>query len=257
MSYSLKLARFDSDIEIGPDRVSVLEVGNRRLFTRIVESLRSELGQYAIEPYHLFCEGKSIAPKGKLLFLSDLPNLPLHDRAFEKALHSRYVANVEEGDEWNAEADKIREHALAIHEIIERCSVGMWGSYSFGLDWELSGYLRAFDFELDIEPDTTFLDRCIRFFGLCVDIGLEKPLVAINIKSFLSEEELNRLNEQAIFHGISLLELESWKDERVLRRENKTCLELEFCEDCIKESQPERPSNAAGICSNGFGAASF
>lgn len=227
MNYSFKFARFDPVVEICSDAVSVLEIADRRLFARVVESLRSEAGQCAIEPYHFFEGTKAVSPKGKLLFLSDLPMLPLHDRMFEKVLYEGITKNFEDDGRTN-DMEVIRENAFSIRRVLEGCTLAMWGNYSFGLNWDIAGYLKAFNFGLDIEPGASFLERCISFFGLLVDIRFKKPLIAVNIKSFLSDEEVNQLNEQAIFHGIQMLELESWVDEHPRVTEKKICLEQVF-----------------------------
>lgn len=49
-----------------------------------MQSLLSDKGERAIEPYFFFDEGKAIAPKGRALIIHSLPQLPVHDRSFEK-----------------------------------------------------------------------------------------------------------------------------------------------------------------------------
>lgn len=227
----IKFARIDSAIDIDAEKVTVLEVGDRKLFARVVASLLSELGDQAVEPYHLFIGERAVSPKGKLLFLNDLPNLPIKERAFEKLLYERVAHDLFEAPGMEQDAERIEALGGLLEEELTRREFGLWGRYGFDVHWELMTYLKAFGFGVRCDDTDSFLERCIKFFGLCVDIGYNKPLVAVNLKSFLEEIDLRELYEQAFFHGISLVLLESWRDATVYSNERKICLELGLLED--------------------------
>lgn len=227
----IKFARFSSLLDLDAGHVLTLEVVERTLFARIVMSLTSELGEKAIEPYFMFDGERSVAPRGKLLFLDNLPELPLRDRAFEKALYEKLAEEVADMPGLEQGMQEIEARGRTLSDDIRSRSLGMWGTYDFEVHWDLMAYLKAFGFGVRLDGSETFLERCISFFGLCVDIGFNKPLVAINLKSFLSKNELEKLFGQAIFHGIHLVLLESWKDENVYDSERKIRIEqglLEF-----------------------------
>lgn len=226
----LKFMRFDSVIDFDDGTVHTLEVHERPLFARMVESLKSNLGEKAAEPFVLLEGERSVAPKGRLLMLSNFPELPLHDKTIEKSLYERIASEIAEGVEPTGGILDLGELAKGLNHQIEKTSLSMWGTYSFEMDWDLARYLKAFGYGLTIDEDTSLLDRCIRFFGLCVDIGFKKPLVGFNIKSFFSEIELDQLFEQAIFHGIPLLLLETWWDGNCYKGEKKMVIEQGFLE---------------------------
>ena len=227
---NLKFARFDSVLCLDDASISTLEVHDRALFTRLVASLISELGDRAVEPYFLFEGEKQVAPKGKMLILNNLPSLPLRDRALEKLLYQRIAADILEGADPIITRDEWEDFGRTITEKIRMQSLEMWGTYDFGVDWEVDTFLKAFAFGLDEDPSAAFLDNLIRFFGLCVDIGMKKPLVLVNVKSFLEENDLEELFSQAIFHGIPLLLMESWVDHRVFGCEKKMRIDQRLLE---------------------------
>lgn len=227
----IKFARINSAIEIDPNNVTVLEISGRNLFARVVSSLLSELGDQAVEPYHCFVGEKAVSPKGKLLFLDNLPNLPIKDRAFEKLLYERVAHDLFEVPGMEQDAEKIETLGALLEEELAKRELGLWGRYGFDVHWDLMTYLKAFGFGARCDDTESFLERCIRFFGLCVDIGYSKPLVTVNLKSFLEKNELQELYEQAIFHGISLVLLESWRDETEYSHERKIYLELGLLEE--------------------------
>ena len=226
----IKFSRFESVIEFRHDAVTVVEVVERPLFTRIVLSLQSELGEGAVEPYFCFEDAKAVSPKGKLLLLGNLPSLPVNDRSFEKSLYLKIVSNIDSALAREEDDADIEECGRRLRSLIEAIDLGLWGSYDFEVHWDLATFLKAFGYGVHFDDTESFLDRCIRFFGLCVDIGFDKPLVAINLKSFLSESELKELYAQAFFHGIKLCLLEAWHDERQFANERKIVLEQGFLE---------------------------
>ncbi len=225
----LKFARFDLQIELTNEAVSTLEICDRSLFSRIVQSLLSDKGERAIEPYFFFDEGKAIAPKGRALIIHSLPQLPVHDRSFEKALFDRLNNELHNNANADDSREKIEKLFLELNEVVKGLSLELWGSYEFSVNWNLPTYLKAFGYGLEADSDSSsLLDRCIQFFGLCVDIGFQKPLIFVNAKSFFSSLEVETLFEQAFFHGLSVLFLEPWPSDNRLSHEVKYKIDLGF-----------------------------
>ena len=108
-----------------------------------------------------------------------------------------------------------------IRGLIQSGGLSMWGRYNFEVNWDAATFLKAFGFGVEVDECDTLLDRWIKFLGLCVDIGLNKPLVTVNLKSFLDTKDLQELYRQAFFHGIQLVLIESWRDERQFLSERK------------------------------------
>ena len=217
----LKFARFDTLIDFEDCAVTTIEVNNRTLFCRIVQSLESELGEQAVEPYYLFVDERSVASKGKLLFLNELPSLPLHDRSFEKALYAKLLEQMTNEADMDGRLSEINRVGGEIRGLIQSGGLSMWGRYNFEVNWDAATFLKAFGFGVEVDECDTLLDRWIKFLGLCVDIGLNKPLVTVNLKSFLDTKDLQELYRQAFFHGIQLVLIESWRDERQFLSERK------------------------------------
>ena len=88
--------------------------------------------------------------------------------------------------------------------------------------------MKAYKFSPVGLGDSTFLDNCIRFIDFCVDVALETPVVFVNLKSFLAENELQELVDHTIFSNISLILLESWKSGSTIEHERKTVIDQHF-----------------------------
>ena len=116
----LKFARFDMKIELTSSSVATLEVPDHHLFARVVQSLLSELGECADESYFLFEGEKTVAPKGKLLIINTLPELPLHDRSFEKKLFEKLDVELKSGGNLAAASEMVEGLAADINKSLRK-----------------------------------------------------------------------------------------------------------------------------------------
>ena len=225
----LKFLRFESELTIEPGHAVTLEVENRRLFSRMVVALRSEGGEQAIEPYALWdAAGKKQAPRGALMVLNSLPEVPFDDRTLLGKLYGKLALAMNEDPVLSTELTQAATHLEGL--LLDR-SVEFWGNYRFDTAWNVAQMLKAFSFKPDADGEEPLLDQLVALFGLCCDVGLEKTIALVNAKSFLEPEELSELVSQAFFYGRALLLLESWPDENRYDWERKTRIDQWFLEN--------------------------
>lgn len=76
----MQFSGFENLINIACEKISVLEIDNKVLFTRVCQSLVSQQGEFAIEPYLLWDDaGTAMKAKDAFLMLPDPLNLPWGD----------------------------------------------------------------------------------------------------------------------------------------------------------------------------------
>lgn len=78
----LVFAGLEHPVELAAGEVAVLQVENSALFARFANSLQSELGSQASEPYSLWDGEEEIKPGDALMVVPDALNLPWGNRAF-------------------------------------------------------------------------------------------------------------------------------------------------------------------------------
>ena len=223
----LRLLRLGVDVDLLADSVATLEIEDRVLYTRVVSSLLSEAGEYAEEPYLLFAnDGKRVSPKNAFHVVNSLPDVPLNDRIMLTRLF-RFIA---EQSELNPEEyEQIRTLSTALIEATEEIVSGLRGDYSLGIEWNYETYLKSFGLAPVSGRDYTLLDNCIRLLGLCADISDPAPVILVNAKSFFAVKEIDELFQQAVFSGVRLLLLESWRDSNDYSLERKTVIDQHLC----------------------------
>lgn len=219
------------------DKVSVLEVEDRHLFARVVQSLLSERGQEANEPYQLWGDdGKAVNPKKAFLVLNALPIVPYDNKTLLSKLYARVARMVEENYELER---RLQEMGQEIASVVEDVGIALWGNYCFDAAWNLEQHLKAFGFHPDCGDEESLLENCIRFLGLCADIDHTIPIATINAKMFFDRNELEELYSQALFLDIPLLLLETWHDVTHYDYERKMVIDQDFLvsvQNCSSES---------------------
>ena len=105
----------------------------------------------------------------------------------------------------------------------------MSASYTFSSGWDVRRYLKAFDFGV-VRDGGSLLDNLLEFISFAADMRLERALVFVNLKTFLTEKDLEVLYNQAIFYGVRLLLLENASDDRFCSQERKRVVDQHFIE---------------------------
>jgi len=222
----LRLAGFEEDVDILKDKVSVLEVENRILFTRVCQSLLSGKGELALEPYSIWDDDKNQLTANKVFEVIASPfNLPWTGREFGGKLYTRLEAFVLEEDDIR---QKIEAFNRELTLLMLSLNIQMHSEYTFTSEWDIKKYLKAFGFGADTDFEERLLDNLIKFFEMAVDVGFKNILVFINLKQFFSKIELEELYEQVIFLGIRILLLESMHDESKYTQEKKSLIDQHF-----------------------------
>ncbi|OUO94534.1 type II-A CRISPR-associated protein Csn2 [Rubneribacter badeniensis] len=222
---NLVLSGFSEALTLGSDRVSVLEVHNRRLFARICQSLASELDSEALEPYALWNGEDRRSSRNYFLFVFNPFELPWSERA----LMGEVLERVE--DMFLAEDDvrqEIETAGRALSERVASLGLRLQSDYAFEVQWEMRKYLKAFDFGVEVDPFDALLDNLIKFLKFASDAAFEKQLVFVNLKNFLEPDEVQEFYRQAVFLELNVLLLENVPDDAVFEYERKMCIDKDF-----------------------------
>lgn len=243
---------FSAPIQIGRDAVATLEVHDKVLFSRVCQSLLSERGEEAVEPYLVFDEkGESRSARNAFLFVLSPFDLPWEDRRLLGKVHDRVEGMILSEDAIRQEVE------LAARDLAERIeSLGLLlrSDYELGLEWDVGKYLKSFDFGIARDQDDGLIDNLSKFLRLASDACFEKVLTFVHLKNYLTFEDIETFCEEAIFSGIQVLLLESTPDISKHQNERKVTIEQDFLQ--TQSATPARcPSSSQGrSCPVGFGA---
>ena len=223
----LVFSGLENPLKLTAGETSVLQVENSALFARIVSSLQTGLGHQAMEPYSLWEDDGEVKPGNALMVVPDALNLPWDDRAFMTTITKRVEREYLEDEDLRMQ---VEEAERAIKMRLSRLNLGFNADLGFGLEWDLKRYLKFLGFGAAPQEDRSFLDNLLNFLSFALDAGCRKTIVFVNLKTFLTENELQMLYDHVFFLKLSLLLLENKIDTMSYRHENKLAVDLQFLE---------------------------
>lgn len=223
----LVFSGLENPLKLTAGETSVLQVENSALFARIVSSLQTGLGHQAMEPYSLWEDDGEVKPGNALMVVPDALNLPWDDRAFMTTITKRVEREYLEDEDLRMQ---VEEAERAIKMRLSRLNLGFNADLGFGLEWDLKRYLKFLGFGAAPQEDRSFLDNLLNFLSFALDAGCRKTIVFVNLKTFLTENELQMLYDHVFFLKLSLLLLENKIDTMSYRHESKLAVDLQFLE---------------------------
>lgn len=251
----ITFAGMDAPVEVRERGATILRVLNQRLYARVCESLVSQKGEGAVEPYSVWDDdGCEVGPANALLVVANPFDLPWKHRSMVGGLYSSLEAGLLEDEDMRRELQGFR---VALESSVHKLGFQLNADYGFAVEWSLGSYLKAFSYEVDLTGASTLLDKLICFADFVADVMVGKVLVFVNLGTFLTENDLLRLNDRLFFHGISALLLENRGFGLDAGNVREYVVDRDFVE-YILTGRSECPSSSqGGFRSNGFGAVAF
>ncbi len=218
----------ESPLEIYPGEPTILEIHNKVLFSRVCQSLTTCDISSAPESFSVWSEDEEELHINTAFIKIQTPlDLPWDDKALSVTLYRLVEQRLYEEFETREEIEQL---AREINSHINEFSLQVEGNYGFTIEWDLRRYLKAFAFRPIVDSSASIFDNLILFLEICSDMKINQSLLFINLKLFLSENELKEFYNQVFFLGLRVLMLESIPDNRVFLRERKRCIDLHFLE---------------------------
>lgn len=223
----LVFAGLENPVELVEGRPAVLQVENSALFARLCLSLLSAEGRFAAEPYTVWQDDSELKPKDSLLVITDPLHLPWDDRSFIPTVIRRMEREFLEDEELRGKMEAAEAFLRARLGVLD---LGFNADYDFALQWDLKRYLKYLGFGASYCSEKSFLDNLLNFLSLALDSGCKRVLVFVNLKNFLTKNELKVFYEHVFYSKLSVLLLENKVDGLEHKYEAKHVVDQHFIE---------------------------
>ena len=219
---------FEHQIEICAGKARTFEINNRKLFERVCRSLVSENSEEAVEPFVFENdEGRIVSYRNASIVIESPMSLPWDNRSLLGALPQKIELLLGEVPQV---ADDLNEQARSMVSAINGLALQLSSEYGFTIGWDVGKFLKAFGFRVDLDPDDSLFDNCMKFIMLADDMSLEKLLVFINLKLFLTDTELEEFFERVFRTDLHVLLIENVHDANTWYFEEKTSVDQDLLE---------------------------
>lgn len=246
---------FEHPIDMTSSCVHVLQIANEALFARVVESLLSGRGARAIEPYTLWGDdGEELQPSVALITIANPFELPWRHKSLMGMLNSRIEDMLLIDEDMRFQLQELNAELCSC---VNKMGFQLNADYGFKVEWRLSQYLKAFSYGIDLAGSTSLLDSLIQFIDMSADMAIKEALVFVNLKTFLTINELDDLYDRVFLRGIRILLLENHESRVHHAIERKMVVDQHFIEYEVKPWSEYPSPSQRRICPNGFGAVTF
>ena len=223
---------FEHTCDINPYQPFMLSVHSKILYTRIISSLLSHLGEHAQEPYAFIDQdNKAISPLQACSVIIDPFNLPWSDKSFIGELQKQLCATMQSDINQSLE---IQQQANQLFSLINTYALQYSADYTFSVEWSLDKFLKSFAFGIELSEQSTLLDKLIQFLHFAQDIHYKKVIIFVNLSLFLSDNELKIFLEEVLKAPISMLFLESTVNKNTYNGCNSLVVDEALCEIVYK-----------------------
>ncbi len=187
-------------------RALVVEVQNPVLLARLCQSLDSNEGELAVEPYTLWEGETAVAPRGVFVSVFDPFNLPWERREVCAPFSKRMETALSESDEL---ALALEELNAKLRTLCFEGSIMLDADYEFGVEWDIKRYLKAFSFRAAYNKDDRLFDNIILFLRFVKDMGFDGVMIFVNLQNFLSEKDYVGVLEEVFLRDLKVIFLEN------------------------------------------------
>ena len=223
----LVFSGLETPIDLAPGYASTLQIANETLFARIVRSLASSAGSLALEPYTLWDDGVELRPSTSLMVVQNPLQLPWGDRSLMGEVVKRIEREFLEDEDLRRGIEAMDS---ALSAKLLDLGFGMNSDYGFGLEWELKRYLKFRGFGVDMQDSKPLLDNLLNFLSLALDAGCKQAIAFVNLKTFLTQNDLKALFDYVFYSKLTVLLIENKADEVVYDYERELVVDLHFIE---------------------------
>lgn len=207
----------ENDIEIREDSIAVLQVCNTVLFSRIIQSIYCEENeiQNRMENVVLLENNKEISISKNVLVISDIWNFDRNQKKIQTALYQYIEKELQQDYEKKIEFENLMSQ-------VENLISDIWEELPFIFQYKdalLSDYLKMLGLKLSGASAEKIIDRVLTIIDIVEYFNVAKVIIFINLKTFVSEYELNEIYKYAMYKKVKMLLIETGKEKKPIANE--------------------------------------
>lgn len=211
---NLNVKYFDNKIVFNKEFINVLEIENKKYFYRFIKDLYSISSSDITEDIHFFENEKEINMSNKLRIYVDFFDFQFDSKKYVNDI-SKYVSTNISEDDKNSLVTLYNKMVKQYSKILNDVEVPLQIESEFSVD-NLNKLMR-----LSINAKEDLLDNMLLLIDLEKTLKLNNLLVFVNLKQYLSNDELSELYKYAIYNEVSIFLVDSQSYGVCLKYEKK------------------------------------
>ena len=211
---NLNVKYFDNKIVFNKEFINVLEIENKKYFYRFIKDLYSISSNNTTEDIHFFENEKEINMSNKLRIYVDFFDFQFDSKKYVNDI-SKYVSTNISEDDKNSLVTLYNKMVKQYSKILNNVEVPLQIESEFSVD-KLNKLMR-----LSINAKEDLLDNMLMLIDLEKTLKLNNLLVFVNLKQYLSKDELSELYKYSIYNEVIIFLVDSQSYGVCLKYEKK------------------------------------
>ncbi|MGL5549937.1 MAG: type II-A CRISPR-associated protein Csn2 [Culicoidibacterales bacterium] len=223
----VRIAAMEEELKLSQEEIGVLEIAERRLFSKIVQQLHQMQTNQPLEKQQIILvENHEIVTLENQLLLFDLCTVP---DSLKRQLMKKLISAIE----FEVAKDvEMREAWLELQRSMFMQTVDFLSSYQIEYDFtevvQISSFLKAVQLEIEFEQTYNPIDLLQLLLKLNNQFNLYDRIVIVDCKKYLTKSEIIHFYEQATLTQQMILLVEANHDQRVFAFERKLQIHDDF-----------------------------
>lgn len=217
----------EKEIEFKEGKVNLLEINNRELFNKFIYVLNKNINiNDYLEGVFLYEDSKEISLNKNCIMIYDFYNIAANQSKILKHLYD----NIEKEYKLIYDSSEIMKMQKALLESIRDIII----EYDYELKQKENLEIKDILKILDLKFDSDYYDKPLENIYLIIELmeafKIYKVIVLINVKCYLSKEEVKELYKMINYKRINALFIEYYKDEVIDENERKIMIDNDYDE---------------------------
>lgn len=216
---------FDQEIELSTEKVFSIEIENKSYFFRFVNSLYHIMNGEGEEDIQFYDDGKEINCNGKIQVISNYFQFDFNSRKVQTSLLKYVNQNIDDADK----NDLSKYYSNLVKEykkILNKLDI----TVNLEVDEEVDSLAKLLKVSIPVEDN--LMNNLFRIIDLEKELKMNVITFFINLKQYLSKEELIELYKYATYNLVPIVLIDSFHYEITETYESKLMIDDSLEEIC-------------------------
>lgn len=225
----MRIYSFENEIQFSEDYIHVLQVEDAKLFARIVSSIRNGVHDIDyLEENILFTEEDKVVKMSKdIMLIIDIWNFDFNQKKIQTSLFQHIEQT------FQVEYERMQQFNTSIKRL-ELEALDVWNEFPFSFSYKenitIMDYLKMIGLKIKNEQNQGIIEHIFSIIDIIEYFHLAKLVVFVNIKLFLTIQELQEVYKYALYKKVPLLLLETGKEIAPIKNEKILFVDSDYDE---------------------------
>jgi len=226
----IRIFGLDNDLIIDEEKISLINVYSNKLYSKLIEDLNNKIKGENEEDSIIILndQGEEINYSKEMVMIIDYYNFDINSKKILGILYE-YLSNYIKTEQSYIIEKSINDLKAYIEVQVSDLPI----EFSMKDDIKYSDLFKMFDIKVDFSNRKSILERIEGFIDILKIMKICNVLILVNIKHFLTNEELIELYKYSLYNSIKLVLLEQGEESKLLPYEQVLQIDESFC-DSIK-----------------------